>query len=440
MKVEKKDLPKSQVELFVEVAHAELEPLLPAAAADLSGEMKVEGFRAGKVPYEVMKSRVGELPILETAARTLIHKEMDRLLKEQVPGVIIGQPQVDITKLAPGNALEFKVIVDILPTVAIEKYQQLNIAQDKAEVNDVEVTKVINQLLESQVKETLVDRAVQDTDKVVVDIKMFLDQVPVDGGQSQNTTVLIGKDYIIPGFDQNLIGSQKGEIKKFSLQYPKEHYQTNLAGKTVDFEVTIKDIYAREIPVADDHLAKNFGLQDLAELQSNISNNMLAEKQERAKQKAELEMLDQLIKSAAISEVPDSLMQNELDLMLRELEYHLSSQGAKLDDYLQSIKKTRQDLAKDMEPEALKRIKSALLIREIAVREKIAAEPAEIDAEITHWLSHYPNDPEIAEKIKSNAYRSHIANQIMHHKTLAKLHDWNITKSDAAPEDAQTEK
>ncbi|MFH1412608.1 MAG: trigger factor [bacterium] len=426
MKIEKKNLPKSQVELAVNVSVSELEPFLSPAVSQMSNEMKIEGFRPGNVPYDVLKSKIGELPIIETAAHLLINKEMEKLIKDNIDGLVIGQPQINITKLAPGNDMEFKVVFDLLPKVELKDYKDLNIKQESVEVSQEEVDKVISQLREAQVKEVLADREIRDNDKAIVDIKMFLDKIPVDQGQSQNTAVIIGKDYIIPGFDKNLLKAKKGDVKTFTLVYPSDHYQSNLAGKNVEFEVKINDVFERELPEVNSEFVKNFGLKNVEEMKSNIKKSLEQEKEQKAKQKSELAMLDKIIANSIFGEIPDSLIESETDLMLREMEYHLSMQGANLENYLQSIKKSKEQLAKEMEPEALKRVKSALLVREIALSEKIEASQDEINKEVKRMLEYYKGDKEIESKIKNPPYQKHMENQIVQRKALDKLKEWNI--------------
>jgi len=426
MKVEKKELPKSQIELSVAVEVAELQPYLEQAANDLSQDMPIEGFRPGKAPYEVMKNKVGELPVMETAARLLVNKKMDQLITENIQGQVVGTPQVNITRLAPGNALGFKVVLALLPEVTLGNYKDLGISLETVKVADSEIEKMIDHLRQHQAKEVTVDRPIQANDKAVVDIKMFLDKVPVEGGQSQDTAVILGHDYIIPGFDQQLLGAKKGETKDFDLVYPTEHHQSNLAGKKVAFTVIIKDVFERELPEVNDEWAKNLGLQSLAEMKDNIKKSIEQEKQTKADQKAELAMLEKIIANTTFSDIPDSLMDNEINLMFQEMEYHLSVQGAALNDYLQSINKTKEDLAKEFQPEALKRLRSALVIRTIAEQEKFTATDEEIQKEIDHLLSHYPDNQEIQTRIKSAAYRHHLQSQIAHQKALAQLRLWNI--------------
>jgi len=426
MQITKQELPKSQLELTVELPYVSLEEFFNKAVATISAQVKIEGFRPGKAPINLVKKQVGEMAILEEAARLAINKNLDEIIEKNNTAELIGQPQVSITKLAPNNPLEYKIILTLLPKIELENYKDLKLKEEKSEVKPEEVDKVINELCEAQTKEAIVDRAVIDNDKAVVDIKMFLDKVPLDGGQGNGVAIIIGKDYIIPGFDKQLIGAKKDEVRKFDLPYPSDHHQKNLAGKKVEFEVTIKEVYGRQVPEANDELAVKFGLKNLIELKDNIKKSLLQEGEQKIKQKTELAILDKLISQAKISELPDSLVENEKIMMLKEMEYSLEGQGAKLDDYLASIKKTKEQLLADFLPDAIKRVKSILLIRYIFQTEKLKVEAKEIDEEIAKLSKMYQHDQKIVEKLKTHEYRHFMSNQLANRVVMEKLREWNV--------------
>ncbi|MCK4553575.1 trigger factor, partial [Candidatus Parcubacteria bacterium] len=260
MNVQKKDLAKSQIELTIELSVKEFEPYIKNGAEKISRDLKIKGFRPGKIPYEVLKQKISEMTILEEAARIAINKTLEQVIRDHITGQPIGQPQVNITKLAPNNPMEYKVVMALLPEVILADYKNVKVKQEKAEVKDEEVDKMIKQLQEMRVKETIANREVKDGDKVIVDIEMFLDKVPVEGGQGKNTGIVVGKGYIVPGFGKKLIGAKKNDVREFSLPYPKEHHQQNLAGKLVEFRVKIKEVYQRELPEINQEFVKNLGL------------------------------------------------------------------------------------------------------------------------------------------------------------------------------------
>lgn len=426
MNIQKKDLGKSQIELTVELPFDEFKPYIKQGAEKVSREIKIEGFRPGKAPYEILKQKIGEMAILEEAARIAINKTLETAIKDNITGQPVGQPQVNITKLAPDNPMEYKAILAILPEIKLGDYKNAKVKLEKTEVADEEVEKMINDLRETQVKEIIADREIKNGDKAVVDIEMFLDKVPVEGGQGKGTGVIVGKGYIVPGFGKKLIGGRKGEVREFSLPYPEDHHQRNLAGKLVEFRVQIKEVYERQLPEINREFAKGFGSNSVDGLKENIKKSLAAEKQRKAGQKAEIEMLDKIIEKTKFGDMPEILIRNEAENMIAELEAAVAGQGGKFEDYLSHLNKTRDRLALDLLPDAVKRVKTSLLIREVALAEKISAENAEIDKEIEHILNHYKDSKGIEEKVKSPAHREYLRNLIGGRKVIDKLKEWNM--------------
>jgi trigger factor len=437
MKVEKKDLEKSQVELLVKLSVEEFKPYIEKGIKKISEEAKIDGFRSGKVPYEILKQKVGEMVILEEAARIAINATLEEVIKKHVEGDPVGSPKVDIAKLAPNNPMEYKLVLALLPEVKIEKYKDLKIKEKKAEIDPKELQKTLDELREMRVQEALVNEEIKDGHKAIVDMEMFLDNVPVDGGQTKDTAVIIGKDYIIPGFDKKLIGAKKGETKNFSLPYPKEHHMQNLAGKMVDFKVIIKDVYKREMPELNDKFATGLGLKTIDELRKNIEKNILEQKQKENAQMTEKEMLEKIIDNTKFGDLAEMLIEHESSTMMQELKYQVESQSAKFDEYLSSINKTQDQLTLDMLPEAIKRVKVSLIIREVAKLEKISASEEDLKKHIKGMRDYYQNPQtqgeekdkqEILKRLDTPEYKSYVLNVLNSQKVIENLRKWNVLK------------
>ncbi len=431
MNITKKELEKSQIELTIELTAEELKPYIKLGAEKVSREVKIDGFRPGKVPFEVLKAKIGETAILEEAARIAINKTIDKAIKENIEGQPIGQPQVNITKLAPENPMEYKIILAMLPEIKLGDYKNIKVeTQNLAslQAGDEEVMRTIEHLRESRAKETVVEREVKDGDKVLVDIDIFLDKVPIEGGQGKGVAVIIGKDFVIPGFDKNLIGVKKGDTRDFSLPYPENHHMANLSGKMVEHRVKINEVYSRELPAMDDSFAAELGLKKFDELKNNVKKNIEQEKKQKAEQKFEIEMLDKIIENSKFGDIPKVLVDNETREMMRELEHSVTQQGGKFDDYLTSIKKTHEQLILELLPDALKRVKSALLIREIARQEKIEVSEKEIEKKQEELLKQYKGYEKVEARVKEPSYREYLRNILANRKVIERLKEWNIEK------------
>lgn len=428
LNVIKKDLTKSQIEITVELDINEFNPFIAQGAESVSREVKIDGFRPGKIPYEILKAKIGEMSILEEAARIAINKTIGEAMDKGAVGETIGQPQINITKLAPGNPLEYKATFSILPEIKLGDYRDAKVKMEKDEAAGEEIEKMINQLKEMQAKEVIVEREIKEGDKAIVDIEMFLDNVPVESGQGKGTAVIIGKDYIIPGFDKNLINAKKGETREFNLIYPADHHMKNLAGKKVEFRVKIKEVFERQMPAEDEIFASKFGLKSVSELKENIKKSIEEEKKFRSEQKAEREILEKLIANTKISEIPELLVNHEAELMMHELEHSLKEQGGKFEDYLASLNKTREQILLDLLPDAVKRVKSALIIREIAKIENLNISEKEVEEETEKLLKQYKGYNKIEERLKDEDYKIHLANILANRKVMGKLREWNIEK------------
>ncbi len=433
MQVTKNDLGKSQIELVVELTLDEFKPYIKQGAEKVSKEVKIEGFRPGKVPYDILKAKTGEMTILEEAARIAVNKTIGEAIDKHIVGQPVGQPQVDITKLAPDNPLEYKVKIATLPEIKLGEYKGLKIKAEPVKIDDQEVEKMINDLREMRVQEKIKAGEIKEGDKAVVDINMFLDNVPIDGGQSKDAAVIIGKDYIVKGFDKQLIGMNKGDEREFKLPYPNDFHMKNLAGKLVEFKVKVKDTFERVLPEVNDDFAKGFGAKHADDFRENIKKTLTTEKKRETKQKTESRLLEKIAAKTDFGELPQLLIDHETHTMLHELEDSVAQQGGKFDDYLSHLGKTREQLTLDMLPDAIKRVKVSLLIREIAKQEKIAVTDEDAQKQIEDMRRYYesikgqhPDAEQMIEQTNRPEYKDYVLNVLTSRKVVDKLWEWNV--------------
>lgn len=426
MQVTKKDLEKSQIELTVEFSVEEFQPYLEKGTAKVSEKVKIEGFRPGKAPLDVLKAKVGEMSIMEEAANIAIKKTIDDIIDQNtMDRPAVGQPKVEITKLAPGNPVEFKIIVAIMPSVALGKYKELKVTPAEAKVEDADIEKTLKELQEMRVKEVISEEGVKDGDKVLVDVEMFMEKVPLEGGQTKGLAVIVGKNYFVAGFDQNLIGAKKGEERDFSLPFPTDHHQQNLAGKMVDFKVKVGEVYKRELPEINEEFAVSFRFENLTDLKKAMTDNILADRTNQANQKTEIEMLEKIVDDTKFGEIPEMMVESETHSMLHEIEDNLTHQGSKMADYLQHLGKTKDQFILDLVPSALKRVKTALIMKEIGVIEKLDVSSEEITNKITELKEEHKGDKSLDELEKNPAYLRYLGNVLQNEKVLNKLKEWN---------------
>lgn len=426
MQVNKKDLEKSQIEVIVELSVSEFAPYIEKGVKKIAEEVKVEGFRPGKAPLDVLRKKVGEMTILEEAANIAVKKTIDEVIQNNLSDKQpVGQPQVSITKLAPENPFEYKVVLSVLPEITLGKYKDLGLKASEVKIEDKEIDKALHDLQEMRAQEVVVDRSAENGDKVVLDIKMLLDKVQLENGFHKDLSIILGKDYFVPGFDKNIIGAKKEADLKFDLVYPENHHQKDIAGKKVSFEVKVKDVFERKLPELNDEFAKFFQLKDFADLKKNLADSLLQEKKRSIDLKNESELLEKIVSQTKFGELPETIIDNESRSMLAELEQSVLRQGGKFEDYLSHLKKTKEELILEMLPNAIKRVKSALVIREIAIVEKIQVSHEEIHVKIDELEKQYANNQEIKKMLHEEGYHSYLSNILTNEKVITKLKEWN---------------
>ncbi|MCK5211645.1 hypothetical protein KAJ89_03015, partial [Candidatus Parcubacteria bacterium] len=208
--------------------------------------------------------------------------------------------------------------------------------------------------------------------------------------------------------------------------YPKDFHMKNMANKMVEFKVTIKDVFERKLPDLNDDIAKGFGVKNLAEFKENLKKSMLGQKEKEQAQASERAMLEKIIEKARFGDIPEMLIQSESSNMMHELEHGVSEQGGKFEDYLTSLNKSKEQLTLDMLPEAIKRVKISLILRELAVAEKIKVEDKQIDDHIAELKITYKDNKQAMEQVDTSEYRTYVTNLLTSQNVINKLKDWNI--------------
>jgi len=429
MKHEFKKLPKAQVEFTVTVPPEEYTQYLEKAANRISNRIAISGFRKGHVPYDIIKKEVGEAAILQEAAEDIIQKTFfEAISGEHIH--TIGQPQIALEKLAPGNDFVYKATVATLPHVKLPDLSKISVERKVKTVEGSEVDETINALRGMQAKEVLKSGKAEGTDKLVIDLDMFIDNVPLEGGQAKDSAVYLSENHYIPGFNEQVAGLKKDDTKEFTLKFPKEHYQKMFAGKDVQFKVKVKDVYERQLPEANDEFAKTLGRQSMQELKDLILKNMQTEAEGKADQQAEIEILNAVIDQSEFEDIPEILIDSERQKMFYELKRDLDKNGISIEQYLADIKKDEKSLYEEFRAQAEKRAKAALLSRSIAEEFKIEVSEAEMDAEIETLKGHYKDDKEAQDRLKTQDVRYSVGTLLQNKKVVAFLKE-KILKEDA---------
>lgn len=392
-----KKLPKSKVEFEVIVPWKDWDKYVDAAASEVSQEIKIPGFRPGKAPKNIVAQKVGIGVLLNNAAEKAVQKSYINFIgKEKID--VIGSPKVTIENIEEGKDLTYKVVVAVMPSVTVkDEYKKevkkvvTEMASKSLEVTGEELAHELEHLANSRVKLVTVAREVRKDDSVEVDFTVLVGGVPIENGTSKNHPMVIGKGVFIPGFEENLIGMREGEEKEFELSFPEKYHKKDLAGKPATFKVTMKLVQERQTPEIGDEFAKSLGeFENLEALKKNMEKGMKEEKEQKHKEERRTKILDKIVEYVE-TDLPEVMVQEEVQKMMLEFDQQIQSMGMNLDQYLVQLKKEKKDLEKDWEPQAEKRVKSALALKEIVKMEEISIDAKDVEVEMNKTLQYYKN-------------------------------------------------
>ncbi|OGI42450.1 MAG: trigger factor, partial [Candidatus Moranbacteria bacterium RIFOXYD1_FULL_44_9] len=399
-------LPKSQLELKITVPAKELEKFLDMAAEELSKDFKIAGFRPGKAPRKIVEQQVGSEKVLAHAAEKAVRKTYtESIIKNKIEA--IGEPKITITKIAPGNDLEFKAVIAIMPEISLGDYKKSIKGLKKSELEKIkpeEIKKELDILRKSRAKLITVSREARKNDYVEIDFDVFLIEEKsasrrIEGGKSQNHPLTIGESYFIPGFEENLIGMKANDEKEFDLEFPRDYHKKELAGKPAKFKVKMNLVQEKILPEMNDDFAKSLGkFENLESLKKSVFEGMEIEQRKKNKEKRRQEIIEKII-SDYKTEIPEILLENEIDKMMAEFEQNIAGMGMKVDDYFVNIKKTRSEVRNSWKESAEKRVKSALALREIAKLENLSPESAEIEEEMNKTLAYFKGQRDMERNV-----------------------------------------
>ena len=397
VKTKTKELGDSRVRVDVEVAPDAVERELEDAATEIGREMKVPGFRAGKVPSQVVVQQVGREAVLDEAVRRGLPGWYEEAI--QSAGITaVGNPKVDLADMPPkGEPLAFSFEVGVRPKATLEQYKGVEVPRREPEVSEEEIGQELDRLRESLASLETVDRAAGKGDFVVMDFDGTIDGEPFHGGEARGFPFEIGSEQLIPGFDEQLEGASAGEDREVTASFPDDYPADHLAGKEAVFAVSVKEVKEKRLPELDDDLAVEAGGYDsLAELREEIENRLKQGHEADIEREFREAAVDAVAAQATV-ELPHDLVHAKAHEMWQHTARRLAAQGVDPARYLQLTNKTEEELVAESEPDA-----EQALRRESVLEAVVEAEGFEItDDELLAALreaSAQPGKPEPSEK------------------------------------------
>lgn len=419
-------LPKSKIALTINLDNSDLSPFESRALEELGKGLKINGFRPGKIPDKILKENLSALEIYEKAAVFAVQEIYPEIIKKEEIKAI-GYPNITITKIIPGQEVEFKAEVDIFPELELPDYKALakEMKNDKKEISvtEKEKTDALTWLQNSYAKFKKTNYPAKKGDLITIDFQIEPENKndqKLLNWQDKNYSFILGEGKFLPGFEDNLVGAKEKEEKIFNLIIPQSWPQKDIQGKKIRAKVLMKEIKEKELPELNDSFAQSLGkFKNLEELKKSIEESLKIEKTEKEKERWRLALLEKIIQQTK-GELPETLLSVEKEKMTEELKFSLESIQLPYEKYLEQIKKTEDELKKSFEETAKKRAFSSIILKEIAEKEKITVSEEEKEKKTQEILEQIPEAKE-KEKIDLEGIKQYASELVEHEKVFQLL-------------------
>ena len=399
MKVTTEKIDNHKVVLEITVPQEEVKKGLDLAFAKLSKKINIPGFRKGKVPRNVLISKIGKQALLEEAFDIVAPNALNKALVEQNLDPVV-RPEVDIITLEEEKELVFKATIVPKPEIELGEYKNLKVEKNVEAVTEEQIQNQINNLLNNNAKMVVAENAeIKDGDFAVIDFKGFVDDEAFEGGEGKGYPLQIGSGSFIPGFEEQLVGAKAGDEREVNVVFPVEYHAPNLAGKSAMFKVTINDVKRKEMPTLDDEFVKDVSaFNTVEELKADIKANLekvAAEKAENAVKSAALKQASDNCKV----ELPEVMIENRINHMIEELKSGLEGRGMKFEQYLEYVKMDLDAIRNNYREIAAENVKADLMLEAIAKAEDVKVEATDLADEVENMAKAYGATPEQVQSI-----------------------------------------
>ena len=361
-------------------------------------KFNVQGFRKGKAPMSIVEKFYGEGVFFEDAVNTLFPDAFEAAVKEHDLDTV-ARPEIDVEEIGKGKNLVIIADVAVKPEITLGEYKNLTVEKPDSEVSDEEVEKEIEAMREQNARfVTVEDREVKEKDMLLIDFNGKVDGVEFEGGQAENYSIIVGSNTFIPGFEEQLVGMKLNEEKDLSVKFPEEYHAENLAGKDAVFTVKVNEIKEKELPELDDEFAKDVSEFDtLEDLKADVKAKLQKTKDEYADRELENKLVKMAAENATV-EIPEAMIDSQVENMVYDFEYQLKYQGLDLENYLKFTNMSIEGLKEQMRPDAKSRVLNSLVIEAISKSENIEATEEDLEQELAKMAESYKMEE---DKLKS---------------------------------------
>lgn len=417
MKTKFKRISDSRIELTVTLDAKDLKAAKAKALEKLAKEVKVEGFRKGKVPAEVARKFIPDNDLnaetIDWAVRSTVVQAFQK--EEKSPLVL---PTVNVTKYVPDEMAEYTATADIIPEVELGDYKKLNVKMDEVKVSDKEIKDVLDNIATSFAEKKTAKKAAELGDEVIIDFTGKKNGEAFKGGSAKDYKLVLGSKSFIPGFEDGIVGHESGDKFELKLTFPKDYGVKDLAGAKTVFEILLKQVNEIKKPAIDDELAKKCGpFKTVDELKADIEKNLGAQKKHQAEEKFKDDLVKELVKKSKVP-APEILIDDQVRVIRDDMTRNAASQGMSFEEFLERNNETLENWDKEAHKIATERVKASLALQNVALAEKIDVKDELVAAKIAELKDVYKKSPEALKQLKSPNVRSDIKNRMIIEATL----------------------
>ncbi|SKA80902.1 trigger factor [Clostridium sp. USBA 49] len=420
VKVEK--IEKNTVKLEVSVEAEKFKEALQKSYVKNAKKFNIPGFRKGKAPINIIKRYYGEGVFFEDAINICCDETYPLAIKENDIKPV-DYPKIDLVQIEEGKDFIYTAEVTVYPEVELGEYKGLEVKKVEYPVTDEEVDAQLKSMAEKNARiETKAEGTVEKGNIVVIDFKGFIDGVPFEGGEAKDYSLEIGSGSFIDNFEDQLVGMAIGETKNVNVTFPEQYGREELNGKPAVFEVTVKEIKTKEVPELDDEFAKEVSEFDtLEELKADIRKKLQETNDLRATREYEEAVIDAAVNNASV-DIPEVMINKEIDNMIRDLEMRLRYQGLDLKTYYEYTNSTEESIREFMKESAEKRVKTDLVLEKISQIENIEVTEEELQNRAEEIAKQYgENDIEKTAKMLLDVQKDYISNELKNEKVIKLL-------------------
>ncbi|SFA98625.1 trigger factor [Acetitomaculum ruminis DSM 5522] len=402
MSVNVENLENSMAKLTIEVAAADFDKAVQEVYMKQRGRISIPGFRKGKAPRKVIENMYGSGVFYEDAANRLIQTEYPKAASESKLE-IVSQPEIDVVQVESGKNFIFTATVALKPEITLGDYKGIAVEVESSLVTDEEVNIALDRERENNSRTvTVEDRPVKDGDTANIDYEGSVDGVPFEGGAAKGYDLLIGSHTFIDTFEDQIIGMNIGDEKDVNVTFPEEYHSESLKGKPAVFKVKVNGIKEKQLPELDDEFAKDVSEFDtLDEYKADIKKNLEEVKIKDIKTAKENAVIDKIIENSTI-ELPQPMVDTQTGYLIDDFGQRLSRQGMSLEQYMQFTGSDMAKMREQMEPQAIKRIQTRLVLEAVVKAEGIEATEEEVDKEIESMAKNYGMEADKLKEVMSD--------------------------------------